>query len=112
MAEGPVRQRAAESLINRWGQTDPYRAAAWLGTLPQGASRDSTVVAFSRQISANDPQSAVEWAQTIGNDATRNSQLESIVTSWVKTDAKSAMAWIAQSSLPQNLKDRLMNRGG
>jgi hypothetical protein len=70
------------------------------------------VVAFTRQISGNNPQTAVEWAETIGNDNTRNSQIESIVMSWEKTDSKAAMAWIAQSSLPEEIKHRLMNRGG
>ena len=30
------RERAFESLMNRWSQNDPYAAGAWLGTLPAG----------------------------------------------------------------------------
>ena len=63
-----ARQRASETLINRWAQSDPYAAGAWLRTLPPGDSRDGTVISFTRHISGSDPQAAIQWAETIGND--------------------------------------------
>ncbi len=94
--------------MNRWSQNDPYAAGAWLGTVPPGESRDAAVNAFARRIVSSDPAAAVQWAQTVANKGMRNSQLETIASAWMRTDPNSAAAWIASSSLPNDVKARLL----
>jgi hypothetical protein len=40
----------------------------------------------------------------------RNTQVESIASVWLKTDANRASAWIANSSLSDDVKARLLPR--
>ena len=94
--------------MNRWSQSDPYEAGVWLGTLPQGESRDAAVTAFSRRIVSTDPQAAVQWAESIGNQNLRDRQIEAIVVTWLQTDANRATAWLANSSLSAETKARLL----
>ncbi len=110
LPEGASRERAFENLVNRWSQNDPYATGAWLGTLPAGQSRDTAVAAYTRRVASTDPLTAAQWAETIGNDSMRNSQIESIAAAWLKTDANRATAWIANSSLSEDVKARLLPR--
>ena len=95
--------------MNRWSQSDPYEAGIWLGTLPQGESRDAAVTSFTRRIVSSDPQAAAQWAESIGNHNLRDRQIESIVVTWLRTDANRATAWLANSSLPAETKARLLS---
>jgi hypothetical protein len=110
LPEGRVRERAVNDVIGRWAEIDPYNAASWLSTLSQGSSRDSAVAIYAGRIASSDPQTAVEWAETIGNEKARNSQIESIVRSWLDTDASAAKMWLAVSSLPEEIKARLLSQ--
>jgi hypothetical protein len=94
--------------MNRWSQTDSTGAGTWLGTLPQGESRDTAVTIYARSLSSSDPKTATQWAQTIGNENKRNSQIESIVRNWLGADAAAATGWINASSLPYETKVRLL----
>jgi len=106
--ESATRSRAFESLINRWAQNDTYAAGSWLRTLPSGESRDAAVGAFARHIANADPQTAVEWAASIGNESQRYSQIEPLVITWMRNSGDQASAWISASSLPQEMKARLL----
>jgi hypothetical protein len=97
--------------MNRWSQSDPYAAGAWLGTLPAGQSRDTAVAAYTRRVASTDPQTAAQWAETIANESIRNSQLESVASAWLRTDASRATSWITNSSLPDDVKARLLPQG-
>jgi hypothetical protein len=81
---------------------------AWLGTLAAGPSRDAAVTAYTRRVASTDPAAAAQWAETIGNENMRNTQVESIAAVWLKTDANRASAWIANSSLSDDVKARLL----
>jgi hypothetical protein len=102
--------RYLDKVMGRWSEIDSYNAGTWLSTLPQSASRDSAVVTYARRIAASDPQTAALWAETIGNERTRNSQIESIVRNWLNTDSSGAKTWIAASSLPDEIKARLLSQ--
>jgi hypothetical protein len=87
-------------------------AANWISNLAEGPSRDQAVSVFSRKIISTDPQAATQWAATIGNDSLRNSQMESAARDWLRTDPRNASTWIANSSLPDDAKARLLTPGG
>ena len=96
--------------MNRWSQSDPYEAGVWLGTLPQGESRDVAVTSYTRRVVTSDPQAAAQWAETIGNQDLRDQQIESILISWLRTDANRATAWLNTSSLSAETKARLLSQ--
>ena len=68
--------------------------------------------AFTNRIGSSDPQAAVQWAATISDDSLRDSQMESTARAWLKTDPRNASTWIANSSLPDDTKTRLLNPNG
>ena len=103
-----TRQRAFESVMNRWAQNDPYAAGSWLGTLPAGDSRDAAVNAYTRRIAGSDPPPRCNGRKRSAMKDMRNSQLESLLGSWLKTDANAATAWIGASALPEETKMRLL----
>jgi hypothetical protein len=70
------------------------------------------VSVFSSRILSSDPQTAVQWAATIRNDNLRNSEVESAARDWLRLDPRSASSWIANSSLPEETKTRLLSPGG
>jgi len=95
-------------LINQWALHDLSAASTWLGTLPNGKSRDLGVNAHLQRIISTDPETALEWAQTIGNENTRTSQVEAAVAAWMKSNPDEAATWVGQSSLPNETKARLL----
>jgi hypothetical protein len=94
--------------MNRWSESDPYNAAVWLGTLPQGESRDAAVSSFTRRIASSNPEAAAQWAESISDQNIRNRQVESIALTWLRIDATTATAWVTRSSLPAETKARLL----
>ena len=68
--------------------------------------------AFTRDITSSDPQAAAQWAATISDDNLRNSQMESAARDWLKSDPRNASTWIANSSLPDDAKARLLTPNG
>jgi hypothetical protein len=70
------------------------------------------VSAFANRIRSSDPSAAVQWAATIGDAGLRNTQMESTARAWLKTDPRNASAWIANSSLPDDTKSRLLSPNG
>ena len=69
------------------------------------------MAAYTRRVATTDPQTAAQWAETIANDSIRNSQMESIASGWLRTDSNRATAWISNSSLPDEVKARLLPSG-
>jgi hypothetical protein len=80
-------------LIGRWAELDPKAAVAYAQDFPEGSS---------------DPQAAMQWAATISNENLRSTEVEALAGAWLKTDPNSAATWIAGSSLPDEMKARLL----
>src|SRR4029453_11922661 len=97
------------NLISSWSQNDPAGAAAWLESLAPGRSRDAAVSNFSSNVAHSDPPTASRWAETISDEGMRNSQIELVAQNWLSSDETSARVWIAQSSLPDETKVRLLH---
>jgi hypothetical protein len=70
--------------------------------------RDAAVGAFVQSLVATEPETAVQWAQTIDDENVRDAQLQSIASAWLERDPQNATNWIAQSSLSDDIKARLL----
>src|SRR4029453_19356670 len=97
------------NLISSWSQNDPAGAAAWLQSLSPGRSRDAAVSNFSSNVAHSDPPTASRWAETISDERMRNTQIELAAQNWLSLKQNSGRVWIAQSSLPDETKVRLLH---
>ncbi|MEA3187762.1 MAG: hypothetical protein QOD99_1592, partial [Chthoniobacter sp.] len=80
----------------------------WLDTLPAGGLRDGALRSASYQFMSEDPPLAARLIAGIGDDKIRNSQYENLANNWMRSDPQGAALWIAQSTLPPDVKTRLL----
>jgi RNA polymerase sigma factor (sigma-70 family) len=110
MPEGDARRLAFQNITLQWGKNDFNATAEWLKTLPDGDSLDTAMVTFANNcLKDYAPSTALEWAQTITGDGVRNNITRTIATEWLKDDPDAARAWLASSSLPEKIKNELLN---
>jgi hypothetical protein len=82
-----------------------------LKALPAGNSRDSAINSFVNNLSWQLPELAAQWTAAIGDDQMRYNQMVNVARNWMNFDQNAARAWIAQSSLPGETKEQLLNPG-
>jgi hypothetical protein len=87
---------------------DAASATQWLGTLPEGLSRDHAVGAFVSATYRADAASALSWAETIGDADLRKTAALLAGRAWMTADAAAAGAWIERSSLDAAIKEALL----
>ncbi|MDB6017762.1 MAG: hypothetical protein JWR19_2251, partial [Pedosphaera sp.] len=71
--------------------------------------RDAALGAYASHVANNDPADSVQWAQKIQDPAQRANTLENTARLWLAADPTAAQPWIAKSSLPDEIKIRLLN---
>jgi len=106
--EGAAREQALQGLISIWVGQDANGVAQWLQSLRQTPSRDVAISAFSGTVADQFPAIAFQWAATIPDSTLRCQQLENVAGTWLKQDPTTAQQNIALSSLPQDIKSRLL----
>jgi hypothetical protein len=72
--------------------------------------RDQAISNSMWQLFNNDPQGAVSWVAMIGDEKMRNGRLENLADNWLRNDEDAARAWIPTSSLPDDVKSRLLSQ--
>ncbi|MCW5559528.1 MAG: hypothetical protein KIT22_17065, partial [Verrucomicrobiae bacterium] len=110
--EGSLRDEATQTLVNQWSREDPIATADWLNTIPAGKGREDAVASFANSLAPHEPATAWEWAGTLGDAEKQKSALENAGRQWLRVDEASARAAIEQSTLPPDVKDRLLKGGG
>lgn len=106
--EGPAREQMLGHLLSSWAANDAAGAGAWLQDLPSTRSRDFAVSAFCNVTAGRNPDLSFQWAGKISDPLLRNQRLERAGTVLMEKDPKEARRLIAQSSLPENLKSKLL----
>ena len=106
--EQNARENASRDIISAWANNDPEGAGKWLATLPAGKSREQAVQSYVSQISHSNPELAAPWVDSITNEQQRWSQMEQIARNWMRNDSNAARTWLANSSLPDDRKQRLL----
>jgi hypothetical protein len=104
------RSRAMASVAGRWASKDPNAAGTWLDSIPASPERNEAVVNFAWTVRREDPEAAMIWAGTITEEEQRNETTYRLAREWVREDPESAKAWVGQSALPENLRQRLLDR--
>ena len=105
--QGELREKAIRQLAMGWCQHDPAAAAAWIIRLNDDGAKMSYKLIADLWV-RSDPPAAVQWAGTIPDVALRNDILFTLFSRWMAKDAAGATPAIQKSSLPQEMKDRLL----
>jgi hypothetical protein len=107
-AGSPAAPLAAREFLSEWAFDDLLSASAWLGTLPEGETRDAGVAALARRLAPVDPGGAREWIDSIDDPTRRLEAIAYTYQRWSYSDPASARAWLEGSGLsPADLTDSL-----
>jgi hypothetical protein len=99
-----------QRLLGSWAHSDSAGAASFLQSLPAGKSRDAAISSFVGSLAYQEPEMAAPWAASIADEGARHRQMEMVAQNWLRFDSAAATAWINQSSLPQDVRNRLLQQ--
>ena len=99
---------ASQDLLVGWAHSDPARANEWLGALPDNQNRQFLAQTFVSYIAMDRPELAAPWAASLTDVDERNKAIQKVAKFWLEADSDSAKAWLVTTSLPDNLKQMLL----
>ena len=103
-----MREKCAETLMNRWGREDPKAAALWLADLPEGQSRQSAMSKFVDSAASLEPELAWTCALTLTDPQRQKEALEKSAKQWLRANDIAARTAIQSSGLPADTIARLL----
>jgi hypothetical protein len=109
--DAEAQRRAIEPVISNYVNTDPAGAESYVKTLQPGPVRDNAVSALVRG-STGDPAALMPLAATIEDEGDRNRTMGIAYMKWRREDEQAANSYVESSTLPDNVKERLMNNRG
>ena len=105
-----LKSRILEKAILAMQTTDPKGAFEVAQSLPAGKSRDSIIISSLFLMAQSDPQAAIGLASGFADADLRSKAQQSVVTTWKSVDPAAATQWVNSSSLPQDVKNRLLQQ--
>ncbi|MEM9444093.1 MAG: hypothetical protein AAGA18_01960 [Verrucomicrobiota bacterium] len=102
------RLSGVSSLAYEWLRSDVNSAMDWIDAMPYGPSRDAGVENIIDRFYESDPEGAFAWAKSIASDKSRYSKMERVARKWLEQDEGKARVEIENSSLPDEVKSRLL----
>jgi hypothetical protein len=103
-----VKTRILGGLIEGMSVKDPNSAFQLVQSLPAGDSRNNIIITYLGSMAQSDPQSAISLASGIAEADDRSKAQQNVVRRWKRSDPAAATQWINSSSLPQDVKARLL----
>ncbi len=107
---GEAKPRIVTEVIDEWADKNPNDAGTWLNSLPHDATMDEPRERFAWKVQEQNPEAALAWANTITDDKRRNEASYRLVRGWMEREPDVARAWVSSSQLPDDMKERLINR--
>ncbi|MFZ0616143.1 MAG: hypothetical protein WAN16_06800 [Chthoniobacterales bacterium] len=105
-----IKSRILDGAIRAMQTTDPKGALEVAQSLPVGKSRDNKIIVSLFSMAQSDPQSAIGLASGMEDADLRSKAQQSVVTRWMRVDPAAAAQWVNSSSLPQDMKNRLLQK--
>ena len=105
-----VKSRILEGVIEGMSVKDPNSAFQLAQSLPAGKSRDDRIDSTLSLMAYKDPRSAIALASGITDANDRSKAQQNVVRSWKRRDPTAATQWVNSSSLPQDVKARLLQQ--
>jgi hypothetical protein len=82
-----------------------------LNNFPKTPQTDEPRERFAYKVAEKDPEAAIAWAGTISDDKRRGETMYRLARDWSRREPDAAKGWLSKdSSLPQDMKQRLMER--
>ena len=106
----PGRMKATTGIAFSLMYNDPQGAVSFVQSLPEGKSKEQATVNLSMNIARNDPQAAIGLASGIADPGQRSRAQQNVVRTWIRNDPAAATQWVNSSSLPQDVKTRLLQQ--
>jgi hypothetical protein len=78
-----------------WSAYDAKAALAWLGTVPEGPTRDAVVAGFGDGLAIWKPEEAARFAASLPAGELQTETTLKVVTRWVRDDPSAAAAWVS-----------------
>ena len=103
-----VKSRILGGVIEGMSVKDPNSAFQLVQSLPAGNSRNSIIITSLGSMAQSDPRSAIALASGIADANDRSKAQQNVVRSWKRRDPTAANQWVNSSSLPQDVKARLL----
>lgn len=97
------------SAFDEWTERDPVGAGEYLMTMRPSAQRDAAISGFVGEYARRDPETAIAWAEDIGDPQARVAALTRAGQSYVRRNADAAKNWLAQSGLPAETQQQILN---
>jgi len=111
LPDNEAKPKVMTELIERWANNDPNEAGAWLNNFPKTPQTDEPRERFAYKVAEKDPEAAIAWAGTISDDKRRGETMYRLARDWSRREPDAAKGWLSKdSSLPQDMKQRLMER--
>lgn len=114
MTPGDVQNACMGKVLGEWSFRDGQAAVQWvtqfLGQYPQSDLTDKAVDSVMFWAQGQSPAAIADLLDTSGNPNLVQKYGEQIGSIWLSRDETAARAWIQRSSLPDDVKQRLLNR--
>jgi len=105
-----VKSEILKGVIQAMSLKDPNSAFQLAQSLPAGDSRDDSIRNSLNDIAQSDPRSAIGLASGIADADLRSKAQQIVVTIWKSVDPAAATRWVNSSTLPQDVKTRLLQQ--
>jgi hypothetical protein len=99
---------AVRTGFRAWRQKDPEAARSWLEASLPDPKLDPAVEEYSWSVVQTAPDEAVSWAQRMADEKLRQRTLTRLVRSWLRRDPQAAGQWLAQSDVPESVKQSIV----
>ena len=105
-----VKSRILAGVIRTMSVKDPNSAFQLAQSLPSGNIRDYSINRSLGSMAQSDPRSAIALASGIADADLRSKAQQNVVEIWKRRDPTAATQWVNSSSLPEDVKTRLLQQ--
>jgi hypothetical protein len=112
LEDSPHKNGAFVSLAEVLAEKEPTVAGQWVEKFPAGDFRDQAVFATAQKWANTDPQAAVNWLSSLKEQRLLDAVIPGIASQWFQKDRAAATAWLQQSSLPDHVRNYVLQLNG
>lgn len=107
---GDLQDAAVIQVIKEWSFSDARGAASWVSTFPESKLRDKAVEPIIFWGQGQCPAAIADMLDAIGSAELTEKYGATLASIWLSRDAAAARLWIGRSTLPSEVKQRLLSR--
>ncbi len=101
LSPGARQDNTVVSIVQRWTQTAPAEAAAWVARFPQGEVRDASVENLVQLWTDKNPKDAVGWLEGLENGPVRDGGIGAYARKIAPSEPEAAVTWVQKINDPE-----------